>query len=510
MLDIARAAQAASALWLTALVALGSGTVVAQDAPALDYSDEELQTLVGPIALYPDDLVAIVLPASTYPLQIVQAARLLDDLEDDPSLEPDPEWDESVVALLNYPETLRLMSDDLDWTWALGEAVLAEQAAVLDAIQDFRDQAYAAGNLQSDDRQIVSQEGEVISIEPADPEVVYIPYYEPERVIVYQPRPVYHYYPVAYPLYYYPYPVGHHFYRTGFFWGVTSAFSIGWHTHYVHLHHHSHIGHPYYGFSYYTPYYVRRSVGIIHHDSHIWRSTYRYGSRPHRHHTDRQITVSRERYVHDGDRARRPASARTVTTEGRTAARSTARAPRPEAAARTSQSRQRAIGGIDQTAPGARSRTSDRGTSAAPRQATGRADRAAERAAALRSTANGANRLGNRLEARSSTGQRPARTTAPSLRSAPRSSNAGASRVTRGSTRSATVPRPSRSARAPSRSLGGVARTSRSAPSQRSAPAPRSTQRSSSNRSSSNRSGSNRSSGNGRGSRQAGMRARQR
>src|SRR5690606_34333345 len=99
---------------------------------------------------------------------------------------------------------------------------------------------------------------------PADPEVIYVPYYEPKRVIVRQVVPVYHYYPWSYPVYYYPYPVGYSFYgfRTGFFFGVTTAFSIGWHSHHVHVHHHHHRGHPYFGRVYYDPWYVRRGLNI--------------------------------------------------------------------------------------------------------------------------------------------------------------------------------------------------------------------------------------------------------
>jgi hypothetical protein len=92
-----------------------------EDIPLLQAA--ELEELVGPIALYPDDLLAIVLPASAYPMQIIDAQRFLEDLEDDPTLEPNPDWDDSVVALLNYPEVLALLNEDLDWTWRLGEAV---------------------------------------------------------------------------------------------------------------------------------------------------------------------------------------------------------------------------------------------------------------------------------------------------------------------------------------------------------------------------------------------------
>ena len=116
---------------------------------------EELGELVGPIALYPDDLVAIVLPASTYPLQIVQAVRFLKAREDDASLEPSEDWDDSIIALLNYPEVLDLMNDDLDWTWKLGEAVLLQQEEVIVAVAEFRERARVAGNLESDEHQIV-------------------------------------------------------------------------------------------------------------------------------------------------------------------------------------------------------------------------------------------------------------------------------------------------------------------------------------------------------------------
>jgi hypothetical protein len=172
---------------------------------------EELAELVGPIALYPDDLVAIVLPASTYPLQIVQAARFLEERKSNASLTADEEWDDSIVALLNYPEVVKLLNDDLDWTYDLGTAVLNQRADVLDAIQAFRDRASDAGNLTSDERQTVTREGETIAIKPADPKVIYVPYYEPAQVVVRHSYPVYYYYPWSYPAYYYPYPVGYHF-----------------------------------------------------------------------------------------------------------------------------------------------------------------------------------------------------------------------------------------------------------------------------------------------------------
>ena len=140
---------------------------------------EELDKLVGPIALYPDDLVAIILPASTNPLQLVQADRFLDKRKADPKPPIDEKWDDAVKSLLNYPDIVKKMSADLDWTSALGEAVVADQGAVLDAVQSFRRKAQAAGNLKTDGKQVVVVEKEIITIVPADPQVIYVPQYNP-------------------------------------------------------------------------------------------------------------------------------------------------------------------------------------------------------------------------------------------------------------------------------------------------------------------------------------------
>jgi hypothetical protein len=235
--------------------ASGERMVGNEDIPLM--SEFDLEELVGPIALYPDDLLAIVLPASAYPLQIVDAARFLEDLERDPSSQPDPEWDDSVVALLNYPEVIELLNEDIDWTWRLGEAVVSQQQDVVTAIETFRDRAYAAGNLKSDAYQNVVRDKGVIEISPVADDVIYVPYYEPERVVVYQPRPVYYYYPRSYPVYYYPYSTAYDFDR-GYFWGVTTAFTIGWLTDSLHVYHHSYHGHPYYGYSYWDRWWYRR------------------------------------------------------------------------------------------------------------------------------------------------------------------------------------------------------------------------------------------------------------
>jgi len=192
-------------------------------APA--FTAEELDKLVGPIALYPDDLVAIILPAATNPLQLVQADRFLDKRKADPKLPVDDKWDDPVKSLLNYPDVVKKMSADLDWTAALGEAVVADQGAVIEAVQAFRRKAKAAGNLKSDDKQVVKVEQEIVIIEPADPQVIYVPQYNPSTVVVYSAAPVYGYYPTPYPVYYYPYPPGAAF-AAGVIWGA--AIGAAW------------------------------------------------------------------------------------------------------------------------------------------------------------------------------------------------------------------------------------------------------------------------------------------
>ena len=154
----------ALAAWPVAGAAAVAGAEIEEFEEIPTLSSGELEELVGPIALYPDDLLAVVLPASTFPLQVVEAARFLEALEDDPSLKPDEDWDDSIVALLNYPEIVALLNEDLDWTWRLGEAVVAQQSEVIAAVELFRDRAYAAGNLKSDDYQTVGHEGGAIQI----------------------------------------------------------------------------------------------------------------------------------------------------------------------------------------------------------------------------------------------------------------------------------------------------------------------------------------------------------
>ncbi len=168
----------------------------------------ELDQLVAPIALYPDPLLAEVLMASSYPLDVVEAERWLQNnknLKDDAlkAAADKQDWDDSIKALVATPDVLDMMSQKLDWTQKLGDAVVAQQADVMDAIQRLRAKAQANNKLASTKEQNVTvsnAEGRrVIAIEPTDPNTVYVPYYDPGVVYGDWPYP-------DYPPYYWPAP----------------------------------------------------------------------------------------------------------------------------------------------------------------------------------------------------------------------------------------------------------------------------------------------------------------
>lgn len=150
----------------------------AQQSPA------QLQQLVAPIALYPDELVAEVLAAATYPDQIVEADRWIQanaDLKGDQlaqEIDKQP-WDSSVKALTEFPSVLTNMDKNLAWTSSLGDAYVNQSQDVMDAVQAMRARAQKAGNLSSTSQESVRQNGQTIVIEPADPQVVYVPEYDP-------------------------------------------------------------------------------------------------------------------------------------------------------------------------------------------------------------------------------------------------------------------------------------------------------------------------------------------
>jgi hypothetical protein len=173
-----------------------------QGSPPPVFKAEELEQILAPVALYPDSLLTQILMASTYPLEIVSAdrwAKQNKDMKGDPlakALEAQP-WDPSVKSLVNFPQVLAMMSEKLDWTQKLGDAFLAQQKDVMGTVQNLRKKAQASGNLKTTKEQVVKVEQEVIIIEPASPQVIYVPAYNPTVVYgawaypAYPPYPVY-------------------------------------------------------------------------------------------------------------------------------------------------------------------------------------------------------------------------------------------------------------------------------------------------------------------------------
>ena len=151
---------------------------------AAQLSPQELQQLVAPIALYPDALVAQILAASTYPTQIVEADRWIGshpnikgkNLADEVDKQP---WDPSVKALTQFPSVLENMDKNLSWTSSLGEAYANQEQDVTDAVQQMRQEARQAGKLNSNEQENVTTQGNTVVIEPANPDVVYVPAYDP-------------------------------------------------------------------------------------------------------------------------------------------------------------------------------------------------------------------------------------------------------------------------------------------------------------------------------------------
>jgi uncharacterized membrane protein YgcG len=220
-----RAMRHPCSLVMLCAMALSGAAASAQDAPAAKpFKAEEIDQLVAPVALYPDSLLAQVLMASTYPLEVVEAARWAkanpkvtgEALE---SAMQKQTWDPSVKSLTAFPQVLTMMNEKLDWTQKLGDAFLAQQSDVMDAVQRLRARAKQEGNLESNEQQkVVVEEAPpapaaaaasggdqsqttIIKVEPADPQVVYVPTYNPTVVYGAWPYP-------AYPPYYY-YPPGY-------------------------------------------------------------------------------------------------------------------------------------------------------------------------------------------------------------------------------------------------------------------------------------------------------------
>jgi len=231
-------------------------------APAQDrFSQPELDRLLAPVALYPDPLLSQVLMAATYPADVVQAARWSranSHLAGDNAVlaAADEHWDPSVLSLLAFPQLLQRMDENPGWTRSLGEAFLAQEPQVMDTVQQLRRRAHAAGHLRSDERILVQPQDQAIAIAPAQPHVVYLPYYDP--LVVYGPW----WWPAYQPVYWAPWPGYVRVHRPGvsvaFWWGAPVRLSLGFffggldwhhrqvrvvhvHNHYLHAQRHVHL-----------------------------------------------------------------------------------------------------------------------------------------------------------------------------------------------------------------------------------------------------------------------------
>ena len=170
--------------WLAvfpSLVAVGSNSIA--PLPSQNFSEAELDELLAPIALYPDPLLAQVIPASTFVDQLDEASRVLGGRSDD-NLIASQNWDVSVKSVAHYPQVLQMMVQKIDWTTAVGQAYVNQSTDVAKSIQRLRAEAKAAGSLVTTQQQQIIVEGQVIKIVPAQPQVIYVPQYNPQVVYV--------------------------------------------------------------------------------------------------------------------------------------------------------------------------------------------------------------------------------------------------------------------------------------------------------------------------------------
>jgi uncharacterized membrane protein YgcG len=197
-------------------------------SPRPAFMQQELDQMLAPIALYPDALLSQILIAATYPLEVVEASRWSranPNLKGDQAVQAVAQntWDPSVKSLVAFPQILLMMDDNLNWTERLGDAFLAQQAQVMDTVQNLRQKASAAGNLKSSDQVRVEQQGQTIVVAPAAPEVVYVPYYDP--MVIYGPW----WWPAYPPFYWAPWP-GYFVspgITVGFTWGIGVTVGAG-------------------------------------------------------------------------------------------------------------------------------------------------------------------------------------------------------------------------------------------------------------------------------------------
>jgi hypothetical protein len=233
-------------LVLALLLTVGCGATGQVRADDDYFSQAELDSMLAPVALYPDSVLSHVLIAATYPLEVIQAARWSREHpglrgEDAVAAVEYQNWDASVKALVAFPELLQRMDEDLQWTQDLGDAFLLQEEEVVASIQYLRSEAYSQGHLRSNDRVKVVREREYIYIEPARTRVVYVPYYDP-RVIYSSWRwsshpPRYWHRPSGFSLsvnFYWgrPYHIRPSFYFSSFHWPTRKVVVVNHHHYY--------------------------------------------------------------------------------------------------------------------------------------------------------------------------------------------------------------------------------------------------------------------------------------
>ena len=262
-------------------------------AAQASFSEAQLDSLLAPIALYPDTVLSHVLIASTYPLEVVEADRWARNNsrlkgEDAVNAVDNRDWDPSVKALVAFPDILQRMSEDLDWTQQLGDAFLASEERVMDSIQKLRNRAYASGNLDKVEHVRVIREEKIIVIEPSVERVVYVPAYDTR--VVYG-----NWWWADYPPVYWHYPSSYVF-VSGFYWGprvyIGPRFYFSgahWHQRRVYvIDRHHHHGHRFYD---------SRSV-VRHSNAKHWHHNpvHRRGVAYHDNHTRQRFNSPRESY----------------------------------------------------------------------------------------------------------------------------------------------------------------------------------------------------------------------
>ena len=211
--------------FLIALLAFAAAIPLASGQARTAYSRAEIDQMLAPIALYPDPLLSQLLMAATFPEDVTEAARWS---RAHPGVEGDAavrmvqeyEWDPSVKSLVAFPRVLARMEENPDWTRRLGDAFIVQEPVVMEAIQDLRRRAQDNGQLASDDRMRVVDQPGSIAIEPANPQYIYVPYYDP--MVAYGSW----WWPAYPPYYWAPWP-GYVAYGPGFWWGAPVGLSVG-------------------------------------------------------------------------------------------------------------------------------------------------------------------------------------------------------------------------------------------------------------------------------------------